>query len=62
MAQTWNDSSERQLALEIVLNALEVLPWEKLPGVADAVEAIEIAVAGDGETFVAFSRSPGVRC
>jgi hypothetical protein len=35
---------ERQLALEIVLNVLEVLPWEKLPGVADAVEAIEIAV------------------
>ncbi|KWU41852.1 hypothetical protein RHOSPDRAFT_36620 [Rhodotorula sp. JG-1b] len=47
VAQTWNDSSERQLALEIVLNVLEVLPWEKLPGVADAVEAIEIAAAGD---------------
>lgn len=51
VAQTWNDSSERQLALEVVLNVLEVLPWVKLPGVADAVEAIEIAVAGDGETL-----------
>lgn len=50
-AQTWQDSSERQLALEVVLNVLPVLPWEKLPSVADAVEAIEVAVAGDGETL-----------
>ncbi|GAA5877773.1 hypothetical protein JCM3774_000753 [Rhodotorula dairenensis] len=54
-AQIWQDSSERQLALEIVLNVLQVLPWEKLPGVADAVEAIEVAVADDASPLDATS-------
>ncbi|GAA5984401.1 hypothetical protein JCM10908_003333 [Rhodotorula pacifica] len=61
-AQTWQDPSERQLALEVVLNVLEVVPWEKLPGVADAVEAVEVAVAGeavqlDATTLLALVRT-----
>lgn len=44
--QAWQDAEERQFALDTVLNVLAILPWDKLPGVADAVEAVEGAVRG----------------
>ncbi|GAA5995357.1 Urb1p [Rhodotorula paludigena] len=46
-AQIPLDVAERRLLVQIVVNMVEVLPWDKMAGVADAVEALDNAVGKD---------------
>ncbi|GAA5853484.1 hypothetical protein JCM9279_007252 [Rhodotorula babjevae] len=46
-AQAPLDVSERRLLVQIVANMVEVLPFEQMTGVTDAVEALENAVGGE---------------
>ncbi|GAA6009612.1 hypothetical protein JCM10207_004124 [Rhodosporidiobolus poonsookiae] len=46
-AQVPLDVDERKLLLDIVSNTVEVLGFDKLTGVADALEAVEVAVGSE---------------
>lgn len=50
-AQAPLDVSERRLLVQIVANMAQVLPFEQLTGVTDAVEALENAVGGEGASL-----------
>lgn len=42
------DIAERRLFLQVVCNMAQVVPWDKMAGVADVVEAMVNAVGPDG--------------
>lgn len=56
-AQVPLDVAERRLLVQVVAQTAEVLPFEQVTGVADAVEALENAVGNEGAPLLS-SLSP----